>query len=88
MWDEDADVVDKRNAARICRRICPAILPCWARRQALAGRASGVWAGRILRTRREDERVGMIDDPELASWAAAAGVTIRTPDLHGKAAAR
>jgi hypothetical protein len=87
LWDEDSSEGDKRAAANICKRVCPALEACSSRRHELGARASGVWAGQILR-RRNWEKARVIEDPELASWAAAAGVTIPSPDLHRKAAAQ
>lgn len=85
LWDDDATPTDKRNAATTCRRACPARGPCWQRRQELGNRATGVWAGRILRSRSHDRVGPLVDDPDLIAWAAAAGVTLDPPTPRGVA---
>lgn len=80
MWDEEAPETDKQAAATLCR-ICPAIKQCKVRRRQLGAKAEGVWAGRIIRRSTEDAQADEpatfeIFDPQVATWAASAGVMI------------
>lgn len=52
-WDEDSPISVRRNAARACLTICPALKPCDQNRLELLdatgdNQARGVWAGHIM----------------------------------------
>lgn len=54
-WDEIAPANIRRTAALICREQCPALAACEERRIRLGALARGVWAGRLVSGRGDEE---------------------------------
>lgn len=81
LWDDEANAFDKAFAANACRT-CPAIVACYERREYLGDAAVGVWAGEVLTPTDDDLYVPVLYDFELEQWAAAVGVTLRSPDAE------
>lgn len=80
MWDDDAPLALRRQAAVLCRA-CPALLACWDRRRQLirsGTKVGGVWAARVTREYTRGDRFVGEHDPVVVAWAAAAGVTLPT----------
>lgn len=72
LWDEDAEPIEKRHAAWLCRYECPATTACRATRNQLSTAAEGVWAGTVIRRRRPRDPT----DPVVREWAEVYGLPL------------